>query len=340
MSNRKLGDTFYVDFVCKSLDTGELATPDSGPTVSVYEDGTDAPIITPSPSVRNSKTGIYKVAIAATAGNGFEAGKSYNIEAEYEWPGMTGSVPDGQIIERFTLDNKLVGDLNDITAASVWAVVARTLTDNGNDISIADVQTALTNQGYTAARGGYLDRLDAAVTTRAAASDWTAGRAAKVDNLDVVLSTRAVEATVAKEATAVAGFAAGAKDATVAKDATAAKDATCAKEATSTAIKAKTDLLPADPASATNVAAVPAATDVVLSVVHGSNSWEGGGSAPTVEEIVDGILEAPMLGSPPSNSVSEKLARVDMNVSGLPALLPTLVQIGALVTRHFKSWGK
>jgi len=40
-----------------------------------------------------------------------------------------------------------------------------------NDLSTADVQTALTNQGYTAARAPNLDNLDAAVSTRATPAD-------------------------------------------------------------------------------------------------------------------------------------------------------------------------
>lgn len=283
MSDRRLGDTFYLDFATHDPATGSLGTPSTGPAVSVYEDGTDTPILTPSPAVRNSKTGLYKVAIAATSGNGFEFGKSYNVHAEYEFPGDIGSISQAQIIERFTLDSRLTGDLNNITAADVWAVatrtltsfgtlaadvwtvVTRTLTNNGNDISITDVQTALTNQGFTTARGGYLDRLDAAVTTRASASDWTAGRAAKVDNLDVVLSTRAVEATVAKEATAVAGFAAG------------AKDATCAKE--------------------TTLAGTPAATDAAITASHGVGSYVDSGAAPTTAAIDAALTAAHGAGS-------------------------------------------
>lgn len=49
---------------------------------------------------------------------------------------------------------------------------------------------------YTDARAGYLDRLDASITTRAAAStavsnaDLTATRIAKLDNLDALISSR------------------------------------------------------------------------------------------------------------------------------------------------------
>jgi hypothetical protein len=40
-----------------------------------------------------------------------------------------------------------------------------------NNLSIANVQTAMTNQGYTGVRGAYLDRLDVAVSTRQSESD-------------------------------------------------------------------------------------------------------------------------------------------------------------------------
>ena len=43
-----------------------------------------------------------------------------------------------------------------------------------NNISIADVQTALTNQGYTSARSALLDNLDAAITSRNAVTPLAA----------------------------------------------------------------------------------------------------------------------------------------------------------------------
>ena len=76
-----------------------------------------------------------------------------------------------------------------------------------NDLSIADVQTALTNQGYTAARALLIDNLDAAITTVLAAiaalnnlsqadvqsaltaQGYTTVRAALIDNLDAAIST-------------------------------------------------------------------------------------------------------------------------------------------------------
>ena len=80
--------------------------------------------------------------------------------------------------------------------------------EDANDISIADVQTALDNQGYTAARAVALDNLDAAIssviTAIAALNDlsiadvqtaldnqgYTSARAANLDNIDSAFSTR------------------------------------------------------------------------------------------------------------------------------------------------------
>lgn len=62
-----------------------------------------------------------------------------------------------------------------------------------NDLSIADVQTAMTSQGYTAGRAVLLDNLDAAITTRATQaqilSDATPFPGA---NIDALISSRAV----------------------------------------------------------------------------------------------------------------------------------------------------
>jgi hypothetical protein len=75
-----------------------------------------------------------------------------------------------------------------------------------NDLSVADVQTAMDNQGYTVARAGNLDNLDAAISAVTAAigalndlsqadvqaaltaQGYTSGRALNLDNLDAAIS--------------------------------------------------------------------------------------------------------------------------------------------------------
>jgi len=69
-----------------------------------------------------------------------------------------------------------------------------------NDLSIADVQTALTNQGYTSGRALLLDNLDAAITslnnlsiadiqTALTNQGYTSGRSLLLDNLDATISS-------------------------------------------------------------------------------------------------------------------------------------------------------
>ena len=55
----------------------------------------------------------------------------------------------------------------------------------------ADVQGALSDQGYTATRAGKLDNLDATISSRPSGSDYSAGRAAKLDQLDASITSRA-----------------------------------------------------------------------------------------------------------------------------------------------------
>jgi len=82
-----LSDSAFVYFGTSSATTGAATNADSTPTVVVAEDGTDLGY---SPTVTNVATGLYKVEIAATAGNGFEAGRRYNVYAVATVGGITG----------------------------------------------------------------------------------------------------------------------------------------------------------------------------------------------------------------------------------------------------------
>jgi hypothetical protein len=73
-----------------------------------------------------------------------------------------------------------------------------------NNLSIANVQTAMTNQGYTTTRAPFLDNLDAAISSRATPAQvttqltsqgLTSARAAFLDNLDATISSRLSEST-------------------------------------------------------------------------------------------------------------------------------------------------
>jgi hypothetical protein len=86
-----LETTLYLNFTTSSPTTGAPADADSLPSVYVYEDDNDTPILTPTPV--NRSVGEYLVAVAATTANGFEVDKTYNVVAT----GSVGGV-DGKIV--------------------------------------------------------------------------------------------------------------------------------------------------------------------------------------------------------------------------------------------------
>lgn len=126
--------------------------------------------------------------------------------------------------------------------------------------SRAPAATALSTVQWTNARAAFLDFLDVAVSSRAPAStalstaQWTNVRAALLDNLDSAVSSRAPAATALSTAqwtnvrAALLDFLDVAVSSRLAASSYVAPD-----NADITAIKAKTDNLPADPASNTQV---------------------------------------------------------------------------------------
>lgn len=89
----KLGETITIDFGTYSPSTGASAAADSTPSVYVFEETTDTAILTPTPVQRTGYTGIYRVQVACTSGNGFEAGKSYSVVASATVETITARVP-------------------------------------------------------------------------------------------------------------------------------------------------------------------------------------------------------------------------------------------------------
>lgn len=127
-----LGETIIVDFITSSA-TGAAADADSAPTCEVFEDATDTAIVTPTVTKRTGKTGNYRIPIVCTAGNGFEAGKSYNVNVSATIGGVAAKATVKSFILRAnSTDSALtVGTNNDkagygigtggITAASFAA---------------------------------------------------------------------------------------------------------------------------------------------------------------------------------------------------------------------------
>ena len=100
MSPVFLSDSVYLNFGTSSATTGAATDADSTPTVSVEEDGVAMGY---APTVTNVTTGLYRVQVDATTGNGFEAGKRYSLYATATVGGITGRDGIGEF-EVLTLD--------------------------------------------------------------------------------------------------------------------------------------------------------------------------------------------------------------------------------------------
>ena len=102
MSDYKLNDSVYLMFTTRAFATGIPGTL-SASTVAVYEDVTATPILTAVAVTEdlNSKVGLNACTIAATSGNGFNAGGHYHVVIE---AGTVDSVSVvGEIVGSFTI---------------------------------------------------------------------------------------------------------------------------------------------------------------------------------------------------------------------------------------------
>lgn len=74
-----LGQSPTWDFTVHDPLTGQVMDADFLPTCQVFENATDVPILNPLVVRRVGMVGNYRTTFAATAANGFEYGKSYNV---------------------------------------------------------------------------------------------------------------------------------------------------------------------------------------------------------------------------------------------------------------------
>ena len=196
-----LSDSCFQYFGTSSATTGAATNADSTPTVVVAEDGTD---MSYSPTVTNVATGLYKVEIAATAANGFEAGRRYNLYAVATVGGITGRDGIGEFevlaVDLNTGVASVTGAVASVTAAVTlptipadWITAGGIAADAITEIqaglatgsAVADVQVDVDAIGAVV-----VSNLDVAVSTRLAASSYTApdnssitGIKAKTDSL-------------------------------------------------------------------------------------------------------------------------------------------------------------
>jgi len=147
MNAVKIGQTVYVHFGTSDPYTGAAVNADSLPTVTIEKDGVAMGY---APTVTNVTTGLYRVTIVATVGNGFAAGSTYSLYAAAVVNGATGR--DG--IGEFAGTTQTVDD-----AAPVGA--AMTLTgdyDAAKSAAPAGAAMALTTTERNSTADALLDR--------------------------------------------------------------------------------------------------------------------------------------------------------------------------------------
>jgi hypothetical protein len=254
-----------VPFILVNSVTGAALT---GATVSGFrtlDNGAQAGV---TGTITEKGNGQYHLAAAAGDLNGDTVGLLFTA---------SGAIPVGVAIRTTT---KLISELQDLTAAQVNTEADTALLDVGLTTTItgridaavstrAPASTALSSATWTTPRAVALDNLDATVSSRSTyAGGDTAGtttllarltstRAGLLDNLDAAITTRLSTAAYTAPDNATISAIASYLDTEIA------------------AIKARTDTLPADPASETTVLTRLAAADYTV--------------PPTVEEIGDAV---------------------------------------------------
>lgn len=138
MRDITLGDTIYLKFTTRAFATGIPTTLAGTPVLSVYEEN-NLVQITAGVSIAvdyDAVTGLHQATIVATAGNGYESGKSYDLVITTGTVGGVSVV--GEVVGSFTVQAFPVN----------WAKVSNptTVVDlAATDIQLADTATAVTN---------------------------------------------------------------------------------------------------------------------------------------------------------------------------------------------------
>jgi hypothetical protein len=199
----KPGDAWGLPVTGKNA-TGALANADATPVCTVYRNGTADGTVTVT--VTNPSTGQY--ALSCTIPSGYAAGDrvSFLLTAAY------GGVSTGEFVEHVRLVQWSVTALPNAAAGGAGGVPVLAGSTLG-----ADVQSALTTQGYTTGRALKIDNADVATSTRQPSGNvMVGGYAAGVDPATLVLATPANKlATGTAGVVTVGGYAAGVDPATL-----------------------------------------------------------------------------------------------------------------------------
>jgi hypothetical protein len=190
-----------------------------------------------------------------------------------------------------------------------------------NDLSIVDIQTALTNQGYTSARAIKLDFLDKAISalndldiadiqTALTNQGYSAARALLLDNLNNL------NATITSVLSAIAAL----------NDISIADVQTAMTNQGYTALKAillnNLDLA---------ISLVPGAVDLVLTAAHGVGSWQSGGASDWTEDEKKQIRDSLGVDGLKITSVGGKVQEILADTNETQSKLPVNNLMGSSV---------
>lgn len=150
MRDITLGETIYPKFTTRAFATGVPTVLAGTPVVSVYEND-NLTQITAGVTLgvdHDGVVGLNLVTVVATGGNGFEAGKEYQLVIT---TGTVGSVSVvGEVVYEFTVDSsaalKAVDLLNDVAATDIVTAGAITTSSGAvSNVTLTATATALTD---------------------------------------------------------------------------------------------------------------------------------------------------------------------------------------------------
>lgn len=171
------GQDYVLEFTLRDTNGNRYVSTDESANITVSQSIDGADFVVLSASVlpvkkNNALTGVYKVNITLSGDT-----NAFLIEHTSLTP-----EPDTILVltdKAYVSGIKAKTDLLTFTAGNVHAdakVVSDkanyTLTSGEHTLIQGDVQTGLTNQGYTVVRASKLDNLDTAITSRLASSDY------------------------------------------------------------------------------------------------------------------------------------------------------------------------
>lgn len=88
-----IDEVVHFDVTTRDPETGAISDADATPTWKVYEEDTDTSIVNGNMTKRTDLTGRYRGSFTASAANGFEVGKFYNVEVAATVNSVSDAVP-------------------------------------------------------------------------------------------------------------------------------------------------------------------------------------------------------------------------------------------------------